>query len=538
MSAAKSIMFGQRSLLLTRSAPVVDIPRVLALWVQDWPVVAAGISASEPGAVLHANRVVASSEAARVMGVVRGIRRREAQARCPELVLAERDLAGEARAFEPIAAAVEAFTPRLELTQPGTCVFPTIGPSRYFGGDASLAEQILAAVDGLLDGRTTCHIGIADGVFAARLAARVRAAGPCIIAPGATPDFLAPLAITTLDQPELTTVLWRLGLRTLGDFADLDPRDVLGRFDAAGLAAHKRASGTSDRMVEVTEPPEDMAVALSLEPPLDRIDQAAFAARQLALELEAKLQRRGAACSRMTIEAESEHGERFVRGWRHEGALSVAAMTDRVRWQLDGWLNASPSIRPSGGLSLLVLRPEDLIPATGRQLGFWGGETEADQRVGRAVARLEALVGADNVQVAEWRGGREPDDQICLLPAGTVELGGRQLPLLDDRPWSGQLPAPSPVELFAGREISVVDEAGKLVAVSGRGELSAEPVRLCCDGQTWKRVVAWAGPWLLDERWWDPDRARRRARFQLVDDDGHAMLAYVQQGRWWLAGTY
>jgi len=512
--------------------------RILALWVQDWPVVAAGIAPDEPGAILHANRVVASSEAARAMGVTRGIRRREAQGRCPELILAERDLAEEIRAFETVVAAIEAFTPRVELTQPGTCVFPTIGPARYFGGDESLAAQIMSEVTGVLDGRTTCHIGIADGVFAARLAARVRQVGPCIIAPGETPTFLAPMPVTTLEQPDLTTVLWRLGIRTLGDFAALDPRDVLGRFATGGLSAHRRASGTSDRLVDVTDPPEDMAVSLALDPPLDRIDQAAFAARQVAIELEGKLQRRGAACSRVTIEAESEHGERFVRGWRHEGALSVAAMTDRVRWQLDGWLNASPTIRPSGGLSLLVLRPENLIPASGRQLGFWGGETEADQRVGRAVARLETLVGADNVQVAEWRGGREPDDQIRLLPAGTVELGGRQMTLLDERPWPGQLPAPSPVELFDGRAIQVDDEQGRAITVSGRGELSSAPARVCCDGKNWKKVVAWAGPWLLDERWWDPDRARRRARFQLVDENGDALLVYIQKGRWWLAGTY
>ena len=512
--------------------------RVLALWAQDWPIVAAGIAPHEPGAVLHANRVVASSEAARSMGVVRGIRRREAQGRCPDILIAERDLAGEARAFEAVAAAIEAFTPRIELTQPGTCVFPTVGPSRYFGGDASLAEQILEAVDTVLAGQTECHIGIADGVFAARLAARMRRGGPCIIAPGGSTEFLAPLPITTLEQPELTNVLWRLGLRTLGDFAALDPSDVLGRFAREGLQAHHRASGTDDRLADVTDPPPDMAVSLSLEPPVERIDQAAFAARQLALELDAKLQRRGAACSRVTIEAESEHGERFIRGWRHEGALSVAAMTDRVRWQLDGWLNASPNVRPSGGLSLLVLRPENLIPAAGRQLGFWGGETEADQRAGRAVARLEALVGADNVQVAEWRGGREPDDMIRLLPAGTVELSDRQLSIFDERPWPGQLPAPSPVELFAEHAIQVVDAHGTAVTVSGRGKISAPPAQVCLDGRTWRTVVSWAGPWLLDERWWDQERFRRRARFQLVDDEGNALLAYIQKGHWWLAGTY
>jgi len=72
-------------------------------------------------------------------------------------------------------------------------------------------------------------------------------------------DFLAPLPITLLDRPELTSVLWQLGLRTLGDFAALDPSDVLGRFSGEGLAAHRRASGLSDRPPDATDPPEDMS---------------------------------------------------------------------------------------------------------------------------------------------------------------------------------------------------------------------------------------------------------------------------------------
>ena len=359
-----------------------------------------------------------------------------------------------------------------------------------------------------------------------------------IVESGRSPEFLSELPITTLEQPDLTAILWRLGIRTLGEFAALSSKDVLGRFSREGLAAHRRASGLDERLADVTDPPPEMAVSLVLEPPIERIDQAAFAARQLALELESKLARRGAGCTRVVIEAESEHGETYARHWRHEGALSVSAMTDRVRWQLDGWLNASPTVRPTGGLSLLTLRPEDLVPASGRQLGFWGGETEADQRAGRAVARLEALVGAENVQVAQWKGGREPSDQIQLLPAGTVDLAERWRTVSTGQPWPGQLPAPSPVELFAHTEIDVADEDGTVVAVSGRGDISAAPARIRRPGGEWRSVVAWAGPWLLDERWWDPERARRRARFQLVDEDGEAVLAFVQEGRWWLAGTY
>jgi protein ImuB len=92
--------------------------------------------------------------------------------------------------------------------------------------------------------------------------------------------------------------------------------------------------------------------------------------------------------------------------------------------------------------------------------------------------------------------------------------------------------------LFDKRPMQVIDELERPVLVSGRGDVSRGPARVSIDGAGWKKIIAWAGPWLLDERWWDNERARRRARFQLVDEDGEAILAYVEQGEWWLAGTY
>jgi protein ImuB len=51
-------------------------------------------------------------------------------------------------------------------------------------------------------------------------------------------------------------------------------------------------------------------------------------------------------------------------------------------------------------------------------------------------------------------------------------------------------------------------------------------------------VTAWAGPWPVAEQWWRPQDARRRARFQLVTEDGAAWLAAVQDGRWQLEARY
>src|SRR5688572_3172271 len=121
--------------------------RTLLLWCPDWPVIAAeivaGVPATDPVVVLRGNRVVACSEAARREGVRRGLRRREAQSRCPRLVVVEDDPGRDARAFEPVVAAVEEVAVGVEVLRPGACALAARGPARYFGGEEAAAERIV-----------------------------------------------------------------------------------------------------------------------------------------------------------------------------------------------------------------------------------------------------------------------------------------------------------------------------------------------------------------------------------------------------------
>ena len=142
----------------------MEPPRTIAVWCPDWPVAAACIDnmASLPGAadaagpaatiaelpvaVVTANRVVASSHAARSAGVLRGLRRREAQARCPELVVLARNEAAEARLFEPVVAALESIAPGVEITRPGLAAIGARGPTRYFGGEPGVLHALSRAL--------------------------------------------------------------------------------------------------------------------------------------------------------------------------------------------------------------------------------------------------------------------------------------------------------------------------------------------------------------------------------------------------------
>lgn len=538
--------------------------RTLVVRVPDWPLVASGVALDEPAAVVHANRVVATSPAARAEGVVAHQRRREAQARCPGLVVVAHDPSRDARAFEAVAAALDAVTPRVEVLEPGLVGVPTRGPSRFFGGDEPLAERTRALVAAALgttalgitalgitalDGSEGAapppvQVGVADSTFAARLAAATAeaAAGIRIVAPGGSASFLAPLPVATLDRPALVDVLQRLGLGTLGALAALPGPDVLARFGAEGHEAWRLAQGLDRRPPALADPPADLTVSVELDPPADTVAPAAFLARGLAEELHQRLWARGSACTRVVIGAETEHGEHLERVWRAEGALTPAAIADRLRWQLDGWLQGSARHRPTAGISRLWLAPDEVVPAGGRQLGFWGSDAAVADRASRAVARVQGLLGSGSVAVPEWRGSRHPATQVALVEAEAVDLTVDRPGAGRDRvasPWPGRLPTPAPARVHAEPvPAEVVDADGQPVGVSGRGELSAPPARLSVAGGPWQEVVAWAGPWPVEERWWDPARARRQARLQVVPADGPARLVVLEQGRWQVTATY
>ncbi len=447
----------------------------------------------------------------------------------------------EARAFEGVVRALDDLTPRVEIVRPGLVVFPALGPSRYFGGDEAMAQRCQRLVADVLAGVGEVRVGVAGSMFAAALAARQATADqPHLVEPEDTADFLAPFPIRSLERPELTSVLARLGLTTLGLFAALDPADVLGRFGAEGAVAHRLARGLDDRPVAMDDPPQDMEVASELDPPVERVDQAAFVGKVLGDQFLARLQARGATCTTIVVSAETEHGEELVRMWRHEGALTAAAVADRVRWQLDGWLNGSSAARPTGGLTRLAVAPDVVLPAGGRQLGFWGGQTEAAERAARVVARVQGILGPTAVTAPERRGGRSPAEQVIAVPADTVDLDRDHIDgVAVDAPWPGSVPGPSPARLHRPPlPAQVLDADGDEVRVDGRAQISAAPATLVVDRGPAEPVGQWAGPWPADERWWDSERHRRRARLQVVGASGGARLLLLEGGRWWVEATY
>jgi protein ImuB len=483
------------------------------------------------------------------------MRRREAEGRCSELVVLARDAALEARAFEPVVAAIATLTPLVEVTRPGLCALDVRGPARYFGGEEALCHRVAEVAAAAMQATTApptaapptaapptaapptaapptaaVRVGVADGYFAATLAAR----RGVIVPVGEVREFLAPFSVAVLGRPGLADILNRLGIHTLGELAALPASSVLNRFGPDGAEAHRLAGGVAERPLRTRPPTEPAVVCLECDPPIERVDVAAFSACSMAANLVERLAARGLACVRLRIEAETEHGESLERTWRGDGALNAEDMVTRLRWQLDGWLSATAGPAPTAGITRLALLADQVLPAYGRQLGLWGERTEADRRAARTLDHLRGMLGPDAIFMGVLRGGRGPADRAELVP------WGEQIPLpIDSLPWPGHCPGPAPSTIFPeALAAEVVDGTGEPVSVDARGHLSGAPARLAVGGGRWVEVVGWAGPWLADERWWDRSGRRRRARCQVLGADGLAHLVGLEGGRWSVEATY
>ncbi|GAA5150253.1 DNA polymerase Y family protein [Pseudonocardia eucalypti] len=539
-------------------------PRVLALWCPDWPVVAAcqaeGVPKHRPAAVVSANRVLACSAVARAAGVRRGLRRREAQARCPELAVLAADEERDARLFERVAQAVEELAPGVEVVRPGLVALLAQGPVGYFGDTGTAAERLIDRVAARTG--VECQIGIADGLFAATLAAH----RGLLVEPGRSDEFLAPLPVEELDREpgldrsELLGLLGRLGLRSLGAFAGVPVSDVASRFGADAVLAHRLARGLDPRPPARRRPPEDLAVAVELDPPVVRVDAAAFASRGLAERLHALLAGHGLACTRLGIRARTPDGAELTRVWRCAEPLTPSGTQDRVRWQLDAWLTRE-RLREGGrvgeGIRWLGLSGEEVVTAGELRLGLWGDIGEAGERAGRALVRVQAMLGPEGVCTAVLGGGREPGERVRLVPWGE-DRGAAGMPAREDekggeggqgreggiKPWPGRLPAPSPTSVPA-RPVpaEVLDAAGQPVRVTDRFELTSVPAKVVVNGGRPVSMLHWAGPWAVDQRWWDPVSGWRGSRIQVLLDGGEesgevALLLLFRDGRWAVTGRY
>jgi protein ImuB len=348
--------------------------------------------------------VVAEAE-----GVKPGMRLGEALATCPGLILVERDPAAVEREWEEALRRLEDAGFAVDPVEHGVVVFETKGVERLYGGVRPALERALAAVGSTWDPR----IGAAGRRFTALAAASVARPGQIVIVQEMEEQaFLEPLPLSLLPMtPERYAELEGLGLRRLGELAQLPGSAVAERLGVDGRRAWRLAHGGRKARVRGRRPASELAETLVFP---DAIGNELTLRRALGSLLErliARPERAGRPFRKLALSA------RLVDGgsWRRALTLrDASAELGRLRVALGPKLQELPA-------PVLELRLEavQLAEHTGLQLALVepAGE-EANARLREGLKQVRASTGSGSVcavvEVAPW--SRIPEARALVVP--------------------------------------------------------------------------------------------------------------------------
>lgn len=221
-------------------------------------------------------RVCAASASARQSGVHKEMAARQAQMRCPDIMLQPLDTQHSQEEQDAFLSVLTHWQLPVEAQSWGAAYVDLNQVAHVADEVHPLAADLGGRVRQELGQSLQPALGWDSGKFTARAAAAYTAPGRMRLV-GKTEEsrFLFPLSITLLPLPlPAQQQLHWLGIRTLGQFAALPPAAIWQRFGPAGRLAQSWARGRDDRPVHNTVQSAHPPIEFDLDPPTSQLQVA------------------------------------------------------------------------------------------------------------------------------------------------------------------------------------------------------------------------------------------------------------------------
>jgi DNA polymerase-4 len=309
---------------------------------------------------------------------------------CPEAVVIKPDFTKYRTESRRIMAKIQALTPLVQPLSLDEAWIDLSGTERLNGGPPVLQ---LARLQAEIEREVgiTVSIGLAANKFLAKVASDIdKPRGFTVIGAEEAQAFLAPRAVSILPGvgPAFVQSLERAGLRTVGDLARAEPRDLADRFGAYGLRLAQLSRGLDNRPVDPAEPRKGISAETTFDE--DHSGRAALEDRLWPLcEKVAAITRREAVVGRAVVLKLRTSDFRILTRRR---TLAVPTQTAKTLFQVGRELLA-PEI---GRLSyrLIGIGVADLLDGAGSAEDLFAGDENRARRSEKAVDALRAKYGA------------------------------------------------------------------------------------------------------------------------------------------------
>lgn len=441
------------------------------------------------------------SEAAARAGVTRGQTSPQALARCPGLTLLPRSPAQEQTAQSALLEIAASLSPEIEATADGFCTVD-LRASRERDWQA-LGDRVVENLGKL---NLSAQFGAGPNPDLAFLAARHARPALVVQTPAA---FLANLAVHELDpSPELLSVLRDWGIHNLAQLTSLPRGELMDRLGSEASRLWERAAGRTERPLRLMRPVEEFAEAFEFEYEVDTAEPALFLIRRFLDQLVLRLGNAYRVAGRMTLAL------LLANGGAHERSFTVPSPTADVDVLFRILQTHFDGLQLDHGLVGVRLRIDPAL-AERQQFQLFESPLRDPNRFGETLGRLAALVGGENVGVAEVLDTHRPDSFRLARPRfqeiAASSLGedlSVGLPLRRYRP-----SLPAEVRVVRHRPVFVVSE--KILGA----------------------IRDALGPYRASGGWWESDRWTTEEWDIELEDGGLYRLARAGNA-WRVEGSY
>ena len=477
-----------------------------------------------PFALIHthknAQQIYCLNIKAEQQGLEKGMGFSDARALCPDLLTSLADPQADARFLTILTRWAKQYCPWVGVEEDGL-VLDVSGSTHLFNDQGADGEaHMLADISARLNrAGLSVNTGLADTRGAAWALARFSKHRNEIAPPGRTLAHISSLPVEALRiEPEMSTGLQRLGLRTIGEVIHCPRATLSRRFGSALLVRIDQILGDQPEPVSPDCEPIRFAARLTLPEPIGLVDDVNAVLVRLLTRVCDKLGKhgKGARKLQLTIRRVDQTSSQIEIGLARpmRDVMRMASLFERSLGELDAGFGIDQ-------VHLIITQAEDLIFHQISRIAEQDKDEE-DDALSDLITRLGNRVGFDNITRVLPAESHIPERSFIIAPA-SCSFAAMQ-------GWSAPCRAagPRPLIIFPP----------EILSVNG----SQPPVKFRWRAMHFTTVKA-IGPERIAPEWWldDPDwRSGLRDYWHIQTRQGRRLWLFFtpQQPCWFVHGEF
>jgi protein ImuB len=446
---------------------------------------------------------------------------------CPELYVLTKDEKKEQRKFDELLRRLQKFSPFIEDAKPGIAHLDVSGLRRTYPNERNITEELISFVR--REGYPV-KVGIASNKFSSLAGASIcDTYSYTIVSKGKERNFLKsqPIQLLPIDQDQYER-LFRLGIKTLGQFAILPDHEVAERFGSEGARLLKLARGEDDEPIKPKIFDERENQVKELESPLGTQIGILFYVNSILEKKLSELARKGLACEKVLVILKTEEKNEIPIH------ISVAQQTWKPKTFIEMLrLELEKMVLP-GPVKEIQVSIQRTSPLSPEQLSLY--HRKKAKLFSHIFTRLKRVLGNGNILIPQIVSSHRPEGKIHLttyVPAKeqnskenlqrkrtrkfTTDLKETQVGFSQNSISGFRLYDP-PKPATVGEEEGVIKF---VIADSWYGEVARQK-----------------GPWEISGEWWSDGYERSYFEIELAGGEEYLIFFDNSSQKWFLQGIF